>query len=61
MDLSSRKKIDSAVSDLPDTMLERLLSFIEGLKKTTNKNLSLKSYSLKGSFDQIDVRSEAYE
>jgi inorganic pyrophosphatase len=57
----NKEEIKNAIEDLPDTSLDKLLLFIEHLKEQKNEKRPIKSYSLKGKYDLLDIRSEAYE
>ena len=57
-----KESIKKEIEDLPENALERLYKFIRSLKNSKpDKSCDLPSYSLKGQFDDVDIRSQAYE
>jgi hypothetical protein len=57
----SIEEIKIAIDDLPQSSLDKLLLFIEQLKSTELERKPITSLHLKGKFDSLDIRAEAYE
>lgn len=58
----TKEEIKKEVDKLPDNLLEiayALLRNITGIKKSTNKNWTIRDF--KGKLDKPDIRSAAYE
>lgn len=49
------------IDNLPESVLARLHKFIGSLKKRKKKDEAFPTFNLNGKFDEINVRSEAYE
>jgi len=54
------EEIKSAINELPQSSLDKLLHFIESLKGIKVEKQPIKSYSFGGKFDSVDMRSSAY-
>ena len=57
----TKDKIKREIDDLPDSLITRLYEFIATLKKNDVKMQPLPSFDLKGKFDEVNIRSKAYE
>ncbi|MCB0328431.1 MAG: hypothetical protein KDD70_02175 [Bdellovibrionales bacterium] len=57
----TKEDIKREVDTLPETVLNRLYKFISTLKGRKSKREPLPTYDFKGRFDQVDIRSKAYE
>jgi len=57
----NKEEIKNAIEELPETSLDKLLAFIEHLKEQKIDKKPIKSFSLKGKYDSLDIRLEAYE
>ena len=58
---ASVEKIKIAIAELPQSSLDKVLQFIEQLKATELEKKPFMFLHLKGKFDRLDIRSEAYE
>lgn len=57
----TKEDIKREVDSLPETVLNRLYKFIGTLKQRKTNKHSLPTHDFKGKFDEIDIRSRAYE
>ncbi|MDC0358092.1 hypothetical protein OAO01_04685 [Oligoflexia bacterium] len=56
-----KEDIKQSIDELSDSSLERLHQFIKGLKNSHRDKKPLNPVHLGGKFDNINVRSKAYE
>jgi len=61
MSKTSKQELKDAIDGLPQTVLQRLFRFIQSLKEPGLSKQQIKTFPLKGRFDNVDVRSRAYD
>jgi len=59
--MTIKEKIKDEIDSLPSDLLEDVYRFIYSLKQKKKSTRELHSFQLKGQFDELDVRKEAYE
>lgn len=57
----TKEKLKAEIDRLPDNLLEEVYEFINSIKSMRPKKRKLRSYKLKGQFDNINTRERAYE
>lgn len=57
----TKEDIKREIDNLPESVMNRLYKFIGSLKKRSKKSEAFPAFNLNGKFDDLDVRSEAYE
>ena len=59
--MTTKEKINKNLDDLPDNLVEQVHQFIKSIKpRNSNKN-KIRSFRLKGQFDGMNIRHQAYE
>lgn len=61
MSKANKQDIKNAVEALPQSVLQRLFRFIQSLREPQKHKLQIKTVSLKGRFDDVNIRSRAYD
>ena len=59
--MSTKEKIKKELDTLPDEILNQVYEFLHLLKSGKKKRHPIKSFRLKGQFDNINIRKIAYE
>ena len=59
--MSTKEKVKEEIDRMPDELVEKVYKYIEEYLKNKNKKNIVSTYSLKGSFDHINIRESAYE
>ncbi len=59
--MSTKEKVKEEIDQMPDELVEKVYKYIEEYLKNNNRKNIVSTYSLKGSFDQINIRESAYE
>jgi hypothetical protein len=57
----AREKIKEEIDKIPDYLLMDILSFISQIKTKKRVDKKLRTYKLKGKFDDLNIRTIAYE
>jgi hypothetical protein len=58
--MSTKEKIKNEIDTLSDEFLDEVLQFLHKLKSTNKPKAKIRSLNLKGQFDHIDIRRNAY-
>lgn len=59
--MTTKEKIKRQIDNMPEDLLEQVDKFIRSLKRRTKSKKFIKTYKLKGRFDNINIRERAYE
>lgn len=59
--MTTKEKVKQEIDKIPDYLLEDVLKFINTIKNEKIVNRKLHTYKLKGKFDNLNIRAEAYE
>lgn len=57
----TKERVKQEIDKIPDDLLEDVLKFISTIKNKKIVKRRLHTYKLKGKFDNLNVRAEAYE
>jgi len=57
----NREKLKKEIDKIPDELLEQLERFIQTIKYKQRKKKTLHTFHLRGKYDDINIREEAYE
>ncbi len=58
--MTTKEKLKEEIDCLPSNLVEEVYQFISSIKME-KKTKRFHSFKLKGQFDKIDIRKEAYE
>ncbi len=59
--MTTKEILKEEIDKLPSNLLDEVSQFIDSIKIKKKSRQKLHSFKLKGRFDQLDVRKEAYE
>ncbi len=59
--MSTKEKIKEEIDQLPDNLVEEVYEFINSIKSTKKRDIKRHTFKLKGKFDSINIREQAYE
>ena len=59
--MTTRERVKQEIDKIPDYLLSEVLEFIKSIKLEKPKNRVIHTFKLKGGFDNINIRSKAYE
>ena len=59
--MTTREKIKKDIEQLPDSLLDEVEQFLAAIKSKHNRPTNLPTFKLKGQFDNLDIRRQAYE
>ncbi len=62
--MTTKEKINKTLDELPDALLEQVYEFINSIKSQNSKDSKKKrvrTFKLKGQFDNVNIRQSAYE
>ena len=59
--MTTREKIKKNLDDLPDNLVEQVHQFIKSIKPKNSHKNKIRSFRLKGQFDSVNIRHQAYE
>ena len=57
----TKEKLKKEIDELPQDLLKQVYQFIHSMKGKTVKKNRIRSFKLKGQFDDINIREKAYE
>lgn len=57
----TKEYLKKEIDKLPQDLLKQVCQFIHSMKGKTGKKNRLRSFKLKGQFDDINIRENAYE
>ena len=57
----TKEKLKKEIDELPQDLLKQVYQFIYSVKWKTGKKSRVRSFKLKGQFDDINIREKAYE
>ncbi len=57
----TKEKIKQAIDEIPEDLLDEVFEFLRTLKTKNKKKKKIRTFKLKGQFDNINVREKAYE
>ncbi|TVM00423.1 MAG: hypothetical protein CV087_13725 [Candidatus Brocadia sp. WS118] len=57
----TKEKLKKEIDKLPQDLLKQVYQFIHSKKGKTRKKNRIRSFNLKGQFDDINIRENAYE
>jgi len=60
-DMITREIVKNEIDGIPDYLLEDVLKFIDNIKKVKTRSRKVHTYKLKGKFDNLKIRANAYE
>lgn len=58
--MTTKEKLKEEIDRLPSNQLDDVFQFIYSIKTKKIKTRKLHSFKLKGQFDKLDIRKEAY-
>ena len=59
--MTVKEKIKQEVDKLPDNVAEKILNYINSIKRQKKNREKIPSLNLKGQYDNIHIRHHAYE
>jgi len=59
--MTTKEIIKKEIDKIPDDLLEDVLKFLNTLKNKKSGERKLHTYKLKGNFDNLNIRDEAYD
>ncbi len=57
----TKEKLKKEIDELPQDLLKKVYQFIHSMTGKTGKKSRIRSFKLKGQFDDINIREKAYE
>jgi len=59
--MTTREKVKQEIDKIPDYLLDEVLGFINSVRFEKSNKREIHTFKLKGNFDNINIRSKAYE
>ncbi len=59
--MTTKEKIMKNIDELPDDLLKQVYQFINSIKAKNSKKKRVRTFKLKGQFDNVNIRHSAYE
>ena len=59
--MTTREKIKKDIELLPENLLDEVEQFLATIKSRHTRPKTLPTFKLKGQFDNLDIRRQAYE
>ena len=59
--MTTKEKIKMNIDELPEDLLERVYEYIQSLRPKKPNKKQVRTFKLKGQFDKLDIRRNAYE
>ena len=57
----TKEKVKKEIDKMPDDLVQEVYKFISNIKTTKIRKGKLRTYRLKGKFDNLAIRESAYE
>lgn len=57
----TKENLKKEIDKLPQDLLKQVYQFLHSMKGKTGKKNRIRSFKLKGQFDDINIRENAYE
>ncbi len=59
--MTIKKKLKAEIDKLPESLLEGVYQFMNSIKTMKPRKRKLRTYKLRGQFDNTNIREKAYE
>jgi len=59
--MTTKEKLKRKLDALPDSLLKEVEQFISSIETKNSKKKKVRTFKLKGQFDNVNIRHSAYE
>jgi mRNA-degrading endonuclease YafQ of YafQ-DinJ toxin-antitoxin module len=59
--MTTKGKLKKEIDELPQNLLDQVYQFINSIKEERPTKNRLRSFKLRGQFDDVNIREKAYE